>query len=40
MGLGAGEFGRAMQVRYMNPGCGDDAFAVKKLKPFEGVKYR
>ena len=38
--LGSGEFGRAMKVRYKDPARGDDVFAVKKSKRFEGVKHR
>ncbi|RPD63961.1 hypothetical protein L227DRAFT_561394 [Lentinus tigrinus ALCF2SS1-6] len=38
--LGSGEFGRAMKVRYQDPARGDDVFAVKKSKRFEGVKHR
>ena len=38
--LGSGEFGRAMKVRYKDSGRGDNVFAVKKSKRFEGVKHR
>ena len=38
--LGSGEFGRAMKVRYKDPARGNDVFAVKKSKRFEGVKHR
>ncbi|PIL34245.1 transporter [Ganoderma sinense ZZ0214-1] len=38
--LGSGEFGRAMKVHYKDPAQGNDVFAVKKSKRFEGVKHR
>ncbi len=38
--LGSGEFGRAMKVRYKDLARGNDVFAVKKSKRFEGVKHR
>ncbi|KAI0743749.1 hypothetical protein C8Q80DRAFT_1220637 [Daedaleopsis nitida] len=38
--LGSGEFGRAMKVRYKDAARGEDVFAVKKSKRFEGVKHR
>lgn len=38
--LGSGEFGRAMKVCYKGPSRGNDVFAVKKSKRFEGVKHR
>nr|VWO98310.1 Map kinase [Ganoderma boninense] len=38
--LGSGEFGRAMKVRYKDLTRGNDVFAVKKSKRFEGVKHR
>ena len=38
--LGSGEFGRVMKVRYKDPARGNDVFAVKKSKLFEGIKHR
>ena len=38
--LGSGEFGRAMKVRYKDTARGNDVFAVKKSKRFEGIKHR
>ncbi len=37
--LGRGEFGRVMKVRYNEEGS-EETFAVKKSKPFEGVRHR
>ncbi|TDL25934.1 hypothetical protein BD410DRAFT_783928 [Rickenella mellea] len=39
--IGAGEFGRAMKVRYKREyGHGDQVFAIKKSKRFEGARHR
>lgn len=37
--IGAGEFGRAMKVRYKH-GRGGAVFAIKKSKRFEGLRHR